>query len=163
LQLDESDNLLENLEDALIQADFGPGSSLKIVDEIRTRVESGELRTSDDIKTALKQAIRNLLEKHCGNGKGELQLVEEKPNVFMVVRSWTNGDVWRAEVGTLTGLDSVLAPPPRRWSHRSSLASSIWMDDECEPWSWSSFNEGGDQEEGQVHPTEARRRYYSAH
>jgi signal recognition particle GTPase len=87
LQLDESENLLENLEDALIQADFGPGSSLKIVDEVRTRVEAGELTTSEDIKTALKQAIANLLESKGGGGKSDLQLTDDKPNVIMVVRS----------------------------------------------------------------------------
>jgi fused signal recognition particle receptor len=86
VQLDESEDLLENLEDALIQADFGPGSSLKIVDEVRTRVESGELTTSDDIKAALKQAIKNLLESKGGDGKSDLQLIDEKPNVIMVVR-----------------------------------------------------------------------------
>ena len=40
MQLDEAEDLLEELEDALISADFGPSSSLKIVDEIREQVKS---------------------------------------------------------------------------------------------------------------------------
>ena len=44
LQLEESEDLLEDLEDALISADFGPGSSLKVVDAIRDKVRSAGLR-----------------------------------------------------------------------------------------------------------------------
>jgi len=82
-KLDESDNLLENLEEALIAADFGPGSSMKIVDSIRERVESGELKTGDDMKNALKDSLKKLLKARGGNSA--LNLVDEAPNVIMIV------------------------------------------------------------------------------
>ena len=36
---------LEELEDALIMADFGPATAFKIVDQIREKVESGDLKS----------------------------------------------------------------------------------------------------------------------
>jgi len=82
-KLDEAEDLLENLEDALISADFGPGSSLKIVEEIREQVEAGALKSSDDIKTALKDALKRLLKER--GGSSELNLTDEAPNVIMIV------------------------------------------------------------------------------
>lgn len=81
--LDESENLLEELEDALISADFGPGSTIKVVDNIREKVEAGELKTGADIRTALKAELVQLLVTR--GGDAELKFVDESPNVIMII------------------------------------------------------------------------------
>jgi len=43
--LEDADDELEELEDALIMADFGPTTAFKIVDQIRDKVQSGDLKT----------------------------------------------------------------------------------------------------------------------
>mmetsp|Transcript_13717 Transcript_13717/g.18838 ORF Transcript_13717/g.18838 Transcript_13717/m.18838 type:complete len:365 (+) Transcript_13717:193-1287(+) len=82
-KLDESDDLLEELEDALISADFGPTSSLKIVDAIREKVLAGKLKNSADVRGALKVALKELISQRAGDC--ELKLVDQSPNVIMIV------------------------------------------------------------------------------
>jgi fused signal recognition particle receptor len=43
-------------------ADFGPKTSLKIVDGIREQIKEGKLKSGEDIRVALKAGIVELLE-----------------------------------------------------------------------------------------------------
>lgn len=43
-------------------SDFGPKTSFKIVDAIRDRVHDGSLRSGDQIRAALKEAILGVLQ-----------------------------------------------------------------------------------------------------
>ncbi|KAL0019198.1 hypothetical protein WJX77_004588 [Trebouxia sp. C0004] len=58
--LEDADDTLEELEEALITADFGPKTALKVVDVIRSKVKQGTLKT-------------------------DLQLGDEQPGVILVV------------------------------------------------------------------------------
>eukprot|EP00898_Chlorokybus_atmophyticus_P006080 jgi/Chlat1/6473/Chrsp45S00470 len=81
-KLNETDDMLDELEEALLVADFGPSTALKIVDEVRQGILRGKVKSGSAIKSALKQAIVDLLEK--GAGSSSLQL-DKKPSVIMVV------------------------------------------------------------------------------
>eukprot|EP00241_Pyramimonas_parkeae_P019129 CAMPEP_0114282436 /NCGR_PEP_ID=MMETSP0059-20121206/3560_1 /TAXON_ID=36894 /ORGANISM="Pyramimonas parkeae, Strain CCMP726" /LENGTH=329 /DNA_ID=CAMNT_0001403083 /DNA_START=72 /DNA_END=1061 /DNA_ORIENTATION=+ len=83
-KLDESENLLEDLEDALIAADFGPASTVKVVDVIREQVENGKLTTGPEIRVALKAALVTLLKERTV-GSSDLAFEDGRLNVFMVV------------------------------------------------------------------------------
>ncbi|GBG87329.1 hypothetical protein CBR_g45388 [Chara braunii] len=82
--LSDSESTLEELEDALLVADFGPRTSLKITDKIREEVQAGNLKTGAEIKQALKQTILDLLtQKEVAST--ELNLGASHPGVIMVV------------------------------------------------------------------------------
>lgn len=96
--LNESDSILEELEEALIVADFGPRTALRIVDGIRADVTAGKLTTGADIRAALKASIVDLL-KSC-KASTELQLGTSKPAVIMVVG--VNGGGKTTTIGKLS-------------------------------------------------------------
>ena len=64
-------------------SDFGPKTSLRIVDQIRDEVKSGKLKTPAEIRSKLKSSIISVLEP---NGKSsELQLGTKQTGVIFVV------------------------------------------------------------------------------
>lgn len=80
--LEDYETTLEELEDALITADFGPKTALKIVDKVRDAIKGGKVTTSDDLRAQLKASIVDLL-----NGRGqnsELNLTGSPSVVFIV-------------------------------------------------------------------------------
>lgn len=81
--LEDADDTLEELEEALITADFGPKTALKVVDVIRSKVKQGKLKTGEQIRGELKQSILDLL--HTRGGNTDLQLGAEQPGVILVV------------------------------------------------------------------------------
>ncbi|PRW61059.1 cell division chloroplastic isoform B [Chlorella sorokiniana] len=81
--LDDADETLEELEDALIMSDFGPKTAFKIVDGIRDKVMAGQLKTGEQIRAELKASIASLLQQR--GGSSELALPEAKPAVLLVV------------------------------------------------------------------------------
>lgn len=64
-------------------ADFGPRTSLKVVDKIRSKLEDGKLQNGAQIRSQLKQSILELLQTRGGNT--DLQLGETQPSVILVV------------------------------------------------------------------------------
>eukprot|EP00887_Chlorella_sp_A99_P003323 scaffold26.g3323.t1 len=82
-RLEDADSELEELEDALIMSDFGPRTSFRIVDQIREQVRDGQLKTGEDIRSALKASILGLLQQR--GGSAELDLPASKPAVVLVV------------------------------------------------------------------------------
>lgn len=81
--LEDADDTLEELEEALITADFGPKTALKVVDVIRSKLKSGKMKTGEQIRSELKDSILQLLRKRGGNT--DLQLGDEQPAVILVV------------------------------------------------------------------------------
>lgn len=67
-------------------ADFGPKTALKIVDGLREGLKAGDIKTSDDIRTAIKQQIVALLEPagSSSSSSSELQL-QGGPAVLLIV------------------------------------------------------------------------------
>jgi len=100
--LDDYEDTLEELEEALIAADFGPKTALKVVDRIRDGIKAGRVKTADDTRAALKDAILELLKKgndKQGAGSSELKLSSSKPAVILVVG--VNGSGKTTTIGKL--------------------------------------------------------------
>ncbi|KAK9809919.1 hypothetical protein WJX72_001739 [[Myrmecia] bisecta] len=96
--LEDAEDTLEELEEALITADFGPRTALKIVDVIRTKIENGDLKTGADIRRELKSSIVGLLTQR--GGSSELSLGDTKPAVVLVVG--VNGGGKTTSIGKLS-------------------------------------------------------------
>ncbi|XP_047319696.1 cell division protein FtsY homolog, chloroplastic [Impatiens glandulifera] len=81
--LSDTDRVLDELEEALLVADFGPKITIKIVESLRDDIYAGKLKSGTEIKTALKRSVLDLLTKK--SMKTELQLGFRKPAVIMIV------------------------------------------------------------------------------
>ncbi|KAL6965118.1 hypothetical protein U1Q18_036173, partial [Sarracenia purpurea var. burkii] len=81
--LSDTDRVLDELEEALLVADFGPKITIKIVESLREDIYAGKLKSGSEIKDALKRSVLDLLTTK-GN-KTELQLGFRKPAVIMIV------------------------------------------------------------------------------
>lgn len=81
--LEDADQELEELEDALIMSDFGPKTSFKIVDAIREQVMAGTLKTGPEIRESLKKSIRELITQR--GGDTDLNLGTAQPAVILIV------------------------------------------------------------------------------
>ncbi|GAV85576.1 SRP54 domain-containing protein/SRP54_N domain-containing protein [Cephalotus follicularis] len=81
--LNDTDRVLDELEEALLVSDFGPRITIKIVESLREDILGGKLKSGAEIKDALKNIVLDLLTK---NGKKtELQLGYRRPAVIMIV------------------------------------------------------------------------------
>lgn len=56
-----SDEFFDELEEILLSADVGVKSSLAIVEELRTYSHKNKIRSSDDVKAALRSILSNML------------------------------------------------------------------------------------------------------
>ena len=74
------EELLEELEEVLVMSDFGVETSVKIIDELRTKLKREKIEDEDDVKKALKDIMREILEVE----EPKLNL-ETKPSVILVV------------------------------------------------------------------------------
>jgi len=74
------EELLEELEEALIMSDVGTETSLKIINNLRQRIKKEKIQDESGVKEALKQEIKEILDKE----NSELKL-ETKPSVILVV------------------------------------------------------------------------------
>ena len=74
------EELLEELEDALIMSDVGVETSVKIIANLRERIKKEKIEEESQVKEALKQEIKEILDK---TDKG-LNL-QSKPSVILVV------------------------------------------------------------------------------
>lgn len=75
------EELFEELEEAMIQADCGVDTSLFLVDRLRERARADRITESEQLKTVLVEEIVLLLEKSAA----PLQAPGERPYVLMVV------------------------------------------------------------------------------
>jgi fused signal recognition particle receptor len=77
-EIDEE--LLEELEELLITADMGVATVIKIIDEVRDEVSRKVLKNPQELKTALKNKIFNIL-----NIDNSLIQTEDHPYVVLVI------------------------------------------------------------------------------
>lgn len=56
------DDFYDDLTDILISCDMGVKTSMEIVDELRVYARKNKIRTADEVKTALKKILTDLLE-----------------------------------------------------------------------------------------------------
>ncbi|KAG6532161.1 hypothetical protein ZIOFF_005999 [Zingiber officinale] len=81
--LADTNQVLDELEEALLVFDFGPKISFKIVDSLREDILARKLKSGSEIKEALKTSVLQLLTSK--GSKTELQLGFRKPAVIMIV------------------------------------------------------------------------------
>lgn len=74
------EELLEELEEALIMSDMGVKTSTQIIKNLREKIKKEKIEESEQVKEALREEIEKILEK-CDNS---LKL-ETKPSVILVV------------------------------------------------------------------------------
>ena len=75
------DDLLDDLEVALIQADVSAHLAVRLVDELRDQAERGKLTTPEQLRAALQEKVAELLLPY----EGALAKGKEKPTVFLVL------------------------------------------------------------------------------
>lgn len=75
------EELFEELEEALIQADCGVQTSLFLVDQLRERARAEKITEAEDLQSILVEEIVTLLQA----GASQLTTPTEKPYVIMVV------------------------------------------------------------------------------
>lgn len=76
-----NEELFEELEEVLIQADVGVETTLRLVDEVRARVKAGGVTDPAEVRPILQQTILEILSTHTA----ALSLPETSPAVIMVV------------------------------------------------------------------------------
>ena len=74
------EELLEELEEALIMSDMGVETSTQIISNLREKIKKEKIEESEQVKKALREELEKILEK-CDNS---LKL-ETKPSVILVV------------------------------------------------------------------------------
>lgn len=74
------EDMLEELEEALIMSDIGVETSTKIIDELRTKIKKEKIENEEDVKIALKDIMKEILNV----GEEELKL-ETTPSIILVV------------------------------------------------------------------------------
>lgn len=79
-----SDDILDNIEDALIASDMGVDTTLKIVDALQDRVEADKYMDLDELMSMLREEISKLMDVE---GQEKVVLTDDavKPYVIMVV------------------------------------------------------------------------------
>ncbi|KAH7294085.1 hypothetical protein KP509_28G055700 [Ceratopteris richardii] len=81
--LADSEQVLEELEEALLVSDFGPKTAVKIVEKLQKEILEGKLKTGSEIKTALKSTIVSLLTEKIESTK--LHISTSRPTIIMII------------------------------------------------------------------------------
>jgi fused signal recognition particle receptor len=74
------EDFLEELEEALIMSDIGMETSLKIIDNLRTRIKKQKIQDEEEVKEVLREEMKTILDEVDNN----LHL-NTKPAVILVV------------------------------------------------------------------------------
>jgi fused signal recognition particle receptor len=78
-----SDGSLEQLEQLLIESDFGVPVTMRLVEEVRRRAARGEIKSDDDFRRALAEGIETSLQ--AGQSDPSLRLAATQPTVILVI------------------------------------------------------------------------------
>ncbi|RLD41636.1 MAG: signal recognition particle-docking protein FtsY, partial [Bacteroidetes bacterium] len=80
------DEVLDNLEEALVLSDVGVRTTLKIIERIEARVARDKYLGTDELNRILREEIEALLEENNSGDGEDFELPEgKKPYVIMVV------------------------------------------------------------------------------
>ncbi len=74
------EDLLEELEEALIMSDVGMETSIKIISELRDKIKKEKIEDAEDVKKTLKEIIKQILDEQ----DSSLHL-ETTPSIILVV------------------------------------------------------------------------------
>lgn len=92
------EELFEELEEALIQADVGVPTAVKLVDTLRTVAKEKKLTEAQELSVLLEEEITNILKE----GSHELLLDDDKVNVILMVG--VNGVGKTTSIGKLSNI-----------------------------------------------------------
>ena len=90
------EDLLEELEEIMIMADMGAATTEKVIDELRDRVKTKNIKNAEDVKYELADILRAQV------GEGEPLDLSTTPSVILVIG--VNGVGKTTSVGKLAGL-----------------------------------------------------------
>ena len=80
------DEVLDNLEEALITSDVGIETTLKIIERIEERVAKDKYLNTNELNTILKEEIAGLLTENTSSSAGDFTIdTDKRPYVIMVV------------------------------------------------------------------------------
>jgi len=73
------EELLEELEEVMIMADMGVETTERVLDELRDRIKTENIKSADEVKVALCDILRNQI------GEGEELNLSTSPSVILVI------------------------------------------------------------------------------
>lgn len=80
------DEVLDNLEEALISSDVGVATTLRIIERLQTRVNRDKYMSTNELNHILREEISSLLEENKSAQPADFTLpLDHKPYVIMVV------------------------------------------------------------------------------
>jgi len=91
------DDLLDNLEEALIESDVGVGASERIIEGLKERVKRDNIREGEQVMLAIKEEVSDIF--NSGNHSESFFESQQKPYVVMVVG--VNGTGKTTSIGKL--------------------------------------------------------------
>jgi fused signal recognition particle receptor len=74
---------LEALEELLLEADFGVGVTLRLVEDVERRAKLGKVKTQDEFLDALREGVEEAL--RAGNSDPTMRISASPPTVILVV------------------------------------------------------------------------------
>ena len=74
------EELLEELEEALIMSDIGVDTSVKIIDNLRNRIKKEKIEDEENVKNVLRQEMKKMLDEM----DNKLNL-DSTPSVILVI------------------------------------------------------------------------------
>ena len=74
---------LEQIEELLLEADFGVPTTLRLVEEVDRQAQRGKIKSHDEFLEALRQGVESAL--RAGNSDASLRLSATAPTVILVV------------------------------------------------------------------------------
>ena len=122
---------LDDLEDVLIQADFGLDASVDIVEKVKQRAKKSGAKSESDLKQILTDLIAESLERD----DSQLNLADGKlPYVILVVgvngvgktttigklSNWLNEGGWRVVIGAADTFRAAAVEQIATWAERSN-------------------------------------------
>ena len=90
------EDLLDELEELLITADVGVNATEEILDELRERIKDGRLKEKDDVISALREILADMI------GEGKPLVLDSKPSVILVIG--VNGAGKTTSIGKITNI-----------------------------------------------------------
>ena len=73
------EDLLDELEELLIEADVGVGAAEEIIDELRVRIKDGRIKDKDQVMATLQELLTNMI------GEGGPLNLSTTPSVILVI------------------------------------------------------------------------------
>jgi len=93
------EELMDELEEILIQADIGVDTSLFIIDKLREEIHLNKLTNQDEVQTHLENIIKEMLLEEYAKDSDHLKIIDKKP--FVILFAGVNGVGKTTTIGKL--------------------------------------------------------------